>query len=164
MPDNRTLWVDRNGNRHTVEITVATAMRLKRELEIDLMACLQKPERLESLYQEFADNPCQVVAVLAEIEQADDPEGFAALFDGDALLAATDALLYAIADFFPQRQRSILLRLLTKTHELAAMQATTAEQQAHQKIDSFFTAASDSVTRGNGWNESPGLSVPAATT
>lgn len=149
-------WTDNQKNRHDVLITVAVARRLKAECELDLMACIRKPEGLHQILHRFADNPEEIVAALSVIEDSKDPTAFAGLFDGEALEAASEALLSGIADFFPSRPKKALLALLTRCKQAAEMTGDKAVEDIETLLNSpdFLTAVSTSITHGSGSNDS----------
>lgn len=149
-------WTDRNGKRHDVALTIGIARRLKSELQIDLLAPLKSLD-LEPVFRRLAEQPEQIVAVLHVVEHAADPDAFAELFDGEALESAGEALLQAICDFFPQRQRPILQKLLATCDRVATEISDRSLTRAIQIMDrpDFITELQQSLTRGNGSNASP---------
>jgi len=149
-------WLDRHGTRHDVAITIAVARRLQRELQIDLLAPLKTLD-LEPVFRRLAEHPEDIVGVLQIVDEAPDPEAFAELFDGEALESAGEALLQAICDFFPQRQRPVLQKLLATCDQAATQISDRSLTQAMQMMDQpdFITALQQSLIRGNGSSASP---------
>lgn len=163
-PDD-TRWFDRNGQRHDVLITLQEATRLRDECDLDLPKALVNSRYLQPVYQKLHEDPSRVVSALAVIEDVEDPEHFGSLFDGDALQQATDALLFAIAAFFPSRQRRVILTLLTKCREAAEATSDRGMDAALDLMNQpgFISELSESATRGNGSNDSwPSPDVPLA--
>lgn len=148
-------WLDRHGTRHNVAITIAVARRLQQELQIDLIAPLKTLD-LEPVFRRLAEHPEDIVAVLQIVDEAPDPDAFATLFDGQALESAGEALLQAIIDFFPDRQRPLLAKLLATCDRAATEISDRSLAQAIQIIDrpDFITELQQSLTRGNGSNAS----------
>lgn len=145
-------WIDRHGNSHHVSLSLVEAERLERELRIDLPGCLTHPEKLQEIYQRLHEQPSLVVGALAVIEDDQDPDDFAALFDGDALVSGTEALLFGIANFFPRRQRTVMVNLLMRCREAAETMSEKGLQAAIELMKSpeFLSGISESVTHGSG--------------
>ena len=117
---------DVNGKSWTVAVTVGSAMRVKEMCQIDLL------KLDESLYAELGD-PYKLVGVLYALcmKQAESssitPEQFGEGLCGDAIEHATDALLGAVADFFPSRRRTLLQKMTTAIKGVESLQLQKAE-------------------------------------
>lgn len=145
---------DRTGSEHQLEISYGTARTLKAECDLDLPACLTSPDKLVEIMKSLAD-PVTLVASLAVILKRPSVEELFELFDGDSLVAAETALIDAIIDFFPDRQRQILRRLLTSLNKHQQQTGQAAVSQAEAAIDrlDWSTVLNTSATHGNGLND-----------
>jgi hypothetical protein len=158
-------WHDRHNKRHTVEIDFHAAERMRDECDFDLLSCLNNSNKIEPLFQRLKDDITLPIQLLAVIEEAEHPEDFGKLFNGEAIVDAGNALVLEIIDFFPEPQKTILRKLHEKTSAIAQNLMTQATTAATEAIESpaFTTAVSELLTRGNGSNErSESSSTPAA--
>lgn len=140
-------FVDNENETWGVHIDPYTARRVRNAVGFDLLATFTA-EALSKL----ADDPALLVDVLYVVcrEQADargvTPEGFGSRLIGDAVESATDALLRALADFFPKWKRAILLRVLELTREAVDRDAALTEAALEDgAVDRAVLAA---LTRG----------------
>lgn len=150
-------FIDSAGREWAVTIDVTVRSRVLKDTDFDLFSVLE-----EGAIDKLND-PVTLVAVVHSL-CADDvaklnltPEQFARGMTGDALDAAAEALMGAIADFFPKRQREVMNRALAKGTQIA----DRSMELALQKIDQLdVTADRSSVSSGS----SPALpeSIPAA--
>lgn len=107
---------DANGREWLVKIDAPTIADVRKELSIDLA-------RLdERTFAALIDDPCLLVDVLwmvcrAQANGSTDRQ-FGEAICGDALDAATKALLDGVADFFPARKRLLLRSLGEKNAAL----------------------------------------------
>lgn len=109
---------DRAGRVFNLTITVGALARVKRETGVDLSRALSDDSALASLI--FGD-PAALVSVLYVLSGTDvDPEGFADGFDGPTVERATEALMAAVADFFPRARVAGAIResLTSKLRDL----------------------------------------------
>ena len=161
-----TTWHDRHGTAHRVDIDVVAARRLNDELGLDLLRCLTDAEHIYQIWQQLNGDTLQVVPVVGIIEDipADEADAFARLFNGEALKQATEAVLFAIADFFPARPATVLRRLLVKTEQTATALSAKSEATALRLIDDldFGLALNASPTPGSGSTVSSASRVPTA--
>lgn len=123
-------YKDRRGVEHSVEITLLHRRQIRERLEIDLVQCAHDMDALQRMLDEIStDDLCQW-EMLAIIEGVT-AEALMDAADGDTAVAASEALLGAIVDFFPQRSpvRAPLMTLLQKTRDSqeAAIQAARVE-------------------------------------
>jgi len=112
-------FTDQNGRQWTVSITVADVRRVRARLDVDLMEVLTS-----DLLQRLTLDPVAFVDVLWVLvepgvgETTD--EQFGQALAGDALQAATDAFLEALALFFPGPKRAVLLETIAKHKQYQA--------------------------------------------
>lgn len=137
-------FVDSVGRRWSLRITVGVIRRVRDALGIDLANILSDPEILTQLGRDVV----LLVDTLAVVcrpqmdEQGITEEQFAEGLLGDALEQATDALLRGIAEFFPEKKRGVVLRLLDKTAEMGA----ASLDQAMASIDSLSISGESSTS------------------
>lgn len=132
---NSRSFTDEQGRRWIVKITVATLKRVKELTDADLASVVEG-----ELLGRLSADPVLLCDVLyavckpqAEREQVTD-EQFGEALAGDALGAATEALLGAIVDFFPDRtRRDNLLRVLDKSKQVEA----EAQAQIGRRIEAL---------------------------
>jgi hypothetical protein len=109
---------DRAGSNWTIAIDAPTIRDIRSECQIDLAALDGKT------FEKLADDPVLLVDVLWVLcrEQAKTlsitSEQFGRLLVGDAIEAATDAMLAGIADFFPQRKSQLVTAMAAKASEI----------------------------------------------
>jgi hypothetical protein len=147
-------WTDNTGHPHPLKIDGATAKRLLRECDINLLTCLVDTGHIQKIIQRLADEPEVLMAACACCEGIDPKaqDHYFSLWDGDAFQTASVALLEAIADFFPVRPRQILTTLISKMIEAAEMvsgKALTAVMKQLEETD-FSSVVDRSQTRGGG--------------
>jgi hypothetical protein len=111
---------DADGRAWNLDVTIPVLRRVRDALGVELLD-LADPK--SDLFRKVARDPvllCDMLFVLcqkaAEAESVAD-EQFGRALRGDALEAATDALMRAIADFFPSGRKAILTSLLDKMSE-----------------------------------------------
>lgn len=150
-----TFWRDIDDVRHDARLNGLIAIRLRDECDFDILKALNDPEHLEKLVRRMADTTGELVSLLCVIEDCDEPEEFASLFDGDAYEAGFAALLNAIVDFFPSDQRQRLRRSLIKGLEAAQQIKASTLKAIDQQIDQtdFHSVLMSSLTRGNGTSD-----------
>ena len=113
-------FLDNRDREWTLTIDVNSIRRVRADPGIDLMGVLDGP-----LLIRLASDPVLLVDTLytlcaAQAETAKiSPEEFGQGLTGDAIEKAGNALLEALADFFPSRRRAILRQLLERAEELA---------------------------------------------
>jgi hypothetical protein len=123
-------YKDRRGVEHSVEITLLHRRQIRERLEIDLVQCAHEREALEAMLNEVStDDLCQW-EMLAIIEGTT-AEALMDAADGETAVAANEALIEAIIDFFPERSplKAPLREYIRKAMESqqAALQAVETE-------------------------------------
>lgn len=102
------VFTDRNKHQLTVNLTVGAIRKVRSETGIDLGSSLTDEKALASL---MFGSPDRLVSILYVLTGSTaDPDEFADAFDGPTLERATDALLQAIADFFPRSRIAAAIR------------------------------------------------------
>jgi len=103
-----------------IDITVATVERLRAlEDPVDLMEVVGG-----DLIERLGSDPVLMVRLLYDVlapqvkEQDVSPEDFGSAISGDVLEKAADALVEGIIDFFPPRQRNLLLQSWQKVKDI----------------------------------------------
>lgn len=143
-------YTDLNGHEWHIRITVADLERVKAECDgIDLLD-LVDPEseataRLANVY-----NLAAVLWTLLRPEaerRGISPEEYASGLAGDALNAAKDAMLEALAGFFPDPQRRRMLRQVWRLMREADATLTQAVQNA---LNNALAELSPGSISGNG--------------
>lgn len=123
-------FTDESGREYESRVTVATAIALKNRLEINLaeIAGGDLLERLEA-DTELLVNVLWLTVEKSAVALGVSQDEFADSLRGDVFRAAVDAMLGAIADFFPGPKRALLNELLAKSRrvdELATERAAAA--------------------------------------
>lgn len=123
-------WDDDKGETWTIDIHVGAIKRVRAATEVDLAAALEGKvlERLAEDVALFVD----ILWVLSadQAEKKDPPcteEDFASHLRGDAIDRATEAFLQELVDFFPQRRRKSLRKILEKRDLLEEKLLSLAE-------------------------------------
>ncbi len=116
-------FTDVAGRAWTLTLTVGSLIDVRRETGVDLAGALKSESALSDLI--FGD-PATLVSLLYVLCETQakaagvTPEQFGHGFDGRAVEAATEALLTAVADFFPRsRIGQAIRRNLAATMERA---------------------------------------------
>jgi hypothetical protein len=135
-----------------LEINVSSLKRVKSLLAINLLDVINGDSR-GGLLQDIAGNPellCDIIYTLIK-PQADaaavTDEQFGEAMAGDAIGAATDALLEELCDFFPQPRRGLMQNALKKIKQLEALgvergnQILTSDQLETKLMESIATAS-----------------------
>lgn len=109
---------DRAGREWQLTLSVAAMRAVKMQTGFDL-ARMFTPEAMTAL----ADDPGLMVDVLWVLVAEQRPkdmaeEDFAAVFDGDALEAAEEALTAAAIDFLPRSRRALMSSVRDKAQEI----------------------------------------------
>lgn len=129
-------FVDSEGREWQVRLTVGALGDVREEAGVDLGAALRSEQGLAELVLGDPAALVKVLWVLVESQSLDkdvDPVRFAHGFDGATLERATEALLAAVADFFPRSRvgkalRENLSAALTRMDDavLAKLQASSS--------------------------------------
>jgi len=124
---------DNTGRTWTVNVNIDAIKRVKSLLEVDLLAAVDG-----KLLERLVSDPvllCDIIYCIckpeADAKEISD-EDFGRSMAGDAIDAATTALLEELVDFFPSSRRAVLAKALAKLRKLEAMALEVAEQ----KLDS----------------------------
>lgn len=111
-------FTDREGRQWPVSINVTAIKRCRALVDVDIHALLN--DGFQGLAALLAD-PCKLVDVIFVLCQGEaekrgvTDEDFGAALAGDALMAATDAFLAELADFFPDpRERAGIRKVIEK--------------------------------------------------
>lgn len=121
---------DRNGDTWTLDVHIGTLRTVKQRLNIDLLNVMGT-----NLLQELAGDPENLVDVLYVLcSQQCDERGksdmeFGRLLVGDAIEDAMNALVGALIDFFPKRQREMLRKIWTKVQAAESQQMTMLDRK-----------------------------------
>jgi hypothetical protein len=114
-------FADNAGRTWAITVNVAAVKRVRELLAVNI---LEIADQKGKLLERLVEDPCLLCDVLwclvkpeAEAKGVTDEE-FGRALGGDALDAATDALLTEIADFFPKGRREVLRRILQKLTNL----------------------------------------------
>lgn len=153
-----TSYIDASGRERHLVLTVLHFERLRDRLGVDLLG---QPGL--SAVQEL--DLCRLVRVLHCLLDPDGPyEAFAASHVGDALDAASAALLEAYIRFFPQRQQ-VPLRILQEKQERALDELIVRMEELARTFDAASTleqtvrqtaaALQEPAASGNGSGERP---------
>ena len=128
-------FTDNAARAWTIQVNVDALKRVKSLLEVDLMEAVDG-----KLLQRMLDEPillCDIIYALCK-PQADaasvTDEDFGRAMAGDAIDNATQALLEELVDFFPQRRRALLTKVLDKLKKLDSLALATVTDRI-EKID-----------------------------
>ena len=148
---------DKAGRAWTVAVNVDAIKRVRSLLGVDLMDAVGG-ELLERL---VADPVllCDVIYALCKPEadaRSVSDEEFGRAMAGDAIEAATTALLEELTDFFPSRRRRLLKRAMEKMDRLQELALQAAE--ARLESGEFEERLRAELESGNWSGNSPGSS------
>ncbi len=155
---------DNAGRSWTIALNVGALKRVRALCDVDLMAAVEGKlvERLVSDPVLLCDVLYAVCKAEADVKGISDEE-FGQALSGDAIDAATTALLEELVDFFPKRRREVLRTALAKMNALqeksvqAAMvflQGPELDRRVEDAINGVLKAGSFGPSSGN----SPGAS------
>lgn len=122
---------DSLGKSWSLGLTVGLLREIRSKAGVDLGKAFTSEESLNQILFGEADSLVKVLWVVCEKqaqERGVSPEQFAYLFDGASIERATEALLSAVADFFPRSRIGRALK--DKLKEIL----TEAEDQAIQSL------------------------------
>jgi len=110
-----------------IEVNVHAVKRVRGALELDLLGVMEG-----GVLEDLINDPvllCDMIYVLCK-PQADEAgitdEDFGRAMAGDAIDAATTAVLEGLADFFPRPRREVLRKAIKKIGKLEAMAMNAA--------------------------------------
>ena len=128
-------FTDNAARAWTIQVNVDALKRVKSLLDVDLMEAVDG-----KLLQRMLDEPillCDIIYAMCK-PQADaasvTDEDFGRAMAGDAIDNATQALLEELVDFFPQRRRALLTKVLDKLKKLDSLALATVTDRI-EKID-----------------------------
>ena len=155
-------FTDNAGRDWQVAVNVDAIKRVKGLLDVDLMEAVNA-----ELLGRLADDPvllCDVIYCVCK-PQADErsvsDEDFGRAMAGDAIDAATTALLEDLVDFFPKRRRELLGKALMKLRALEnrAFEAAAARLDSgelERRMEAELAKADDELaTHGEPSTDSP---------
>ena len=121
-------FTDNAGRTWTVTVNVDAIKRVRDLAQVNLLEVVEG-----KLIERLVSDPlllCDVIYCLckpeADAKNVSDTD-FGRAMAGDAIDAATTALLEELVDFFPQARRRVLAKALTKLRSLEQMVASRAE-------------------------------------
>ena len=123
-------FADNAGRTWTVAINVDCIRRVKKLLDVNLLDAIEG-----KLIEQLVSDPvllCDVIYVICKPEadaQSVSDEEFGRAMAGDAIDAATNALLEELADFFPSGKRQVLRKALAKLKVLEAKSIDLANKR-----------------------------------
>ena len=140
------IFKDNQGRTWTLCINVDAIKRVKAMINVNLLDALDG-----KLIERLSSDPvllCDVIYALlktdADVLKVTD-ENFGQSMSGDAIEAATAALLEELIDFFPQRRRQILTKALAKIREIETKGMDLADKKmATLNVDSLLSTLSES--------------------
>jgi hypothetical protein len=157
MDSNMATFKDTAGREWQVAIDAPKIMRIREDCDSKFL--LSDGER-DNTYERLLADPvllCRVIFLLCHKEIADrslSEEEFYLGVIGDAIDAATEAMLKAIISFTPRRTREVLEVCAAKTEKfqqlavakaLAKINDPTLEARLMEKIDADLTQALDQI-------------------
>lgn len=140
---------DENGKPWTLSVNIGTVKAVKSLAKIDLLDL-----RDGNLFTDLASDPVKLGDVLWVLCQEEAKAAgigelqFATALAGDALEAATAALLEEIVDFFPKPQREVLRKALSKGRQLQEQQMAKALRQLEDTIDNWNPSEETAASGG----------------
>jgi hypothetical protein len=146
-------FADTSARTWAITVNVAAVKRVRELLQVNL---LEIADQKAKLLERLVDDPCLLCDILfclvkpeADAKGISD-EDFGRALAGDALGAATDALLSEIADFFPKGRREIMQRILAKLTALQDKATSLAlmkldDPELDRQMEAELTAAMEAV-------------------
>jgi hypothetical protein len=155
-------FTDTQGRIWTIAITIDAVKRVRALTGTDLLAVAGGDllERLSSDPVLLADVLYAVVKPEADAQQVSDAD-FGRALAGDAIGAATTALLQDVVDFFPAPKRALLAKALGKLQDVQAMALAAASARV-DALDS--TSLVDQALRSgpsSGGSPASSAAIPA---
>ena len=123
-------FTDNAGRTWTVTVNVDSIKRVKSLLSVNLLEAIEG-----KLLEKLVADPvllCDILYCLCKPQadaQAIKDEDFGRAMAGDAIDAATTALLEELADFFPRPKRELLQKALGKLRKLESIALTAAGER-----------------------------------
>lgn len=131
------VFKDSTGHQWTVEINVNARKKVLADTSVNGVGGVDLFAAIDGAFQQQVQDPAKLVAVLYSLCETQaaaagiTPEQFAARFVGDSIEDASGALMRAIVDFFPSRQREVMTKALAKGMEVVDL----ASKMALDEID-----------------------------
>ena len=138
---------DNTGNTWSIPINVGTIKRVRSLLDVNLLDAVEG-----KLLEQLIHDPillCDIIYVVCEPDAtkrgvSDDEFGHA--MAGDAIDAATTALLEELVDFFPNGKRQILNKALAKLRTFETKALAAADKRLDDpELDRKLTAAIEKI-------------------
>lgn len=154
-----------DGQRWNVEVNPVSVDKVKAELGLDLLDIASKEA---NVFGRLGESPQLLVATLYILceEQIDkrqtEPEAFGKSFKtGDVLEGATEALINALLNFFPQRKRELLEKMVTASRNMEDRLMEKAHLLIDKKLDveleSLLARLDSNFSGSAGFSASPDL-------
>ncbi len=149
-------FTDRTGREWTIDANVTSLRRVRSLVGVDLMQMVTPRGEDEAVIVKLLRDPCLLVDVIYAICKPDadrqriSDEAFGQAMAGDALDAATQALLEELPDFFPSRRdRERARRILAKIDGLIdqvndQLDALTSDEAIDQRFQALISAGATS--------------------
>jgi len=159
-------FTDNAGRTWTVALNVTTTKQVKSLAGVDLMQIIADGGKLIEMLVSDPVLLCDVIFALCK-DQADTQKisdiDFGRSMAGDAIEAATSALLEELVDFFPRGKREVLRRALAKMRLyeekfLKAAQARLDDPVTEQAMDQAVARVLASSTPGASSGNAPASS------
>ena len=133
-------FTDTKGETWTISINLGAALRLKQELEIDLLSELKTPDQAFKYVASLDDDRFKLGQIIYILAKPANPRKtqddlFEAL-DQETIEAAYMALMEAVIDFFPKSLREQMRKVLDKTMVIQAENREGLLKQSAEMIDS----------------------------
>lgn len=127
---------DIQNNNYNIAITMGKVKQVKESVGIDLLSVFDKPDEMDKVNDPM--NMVDIIYVLCKDQiarthsNAENVEvAFGESLDGDSLETASNAFMRALVDFFPQKKKKHLKKMLDRTEELMTQQ----DEKIAKKID-----------------------------
>lgn len=137
-------FTDLKGREHSVEITLATAITLKKDLGVDI-GNVNAIDKISGDWETLVNVLCVACRASFETHGLKTPEDVAECLGGDVLDAAATALWDAMADFFPPLKRQAFRGMLDKSKEVEALARKQIEQELKDVTPEAILAMSSNL-------------------
>jgi len=138
---------DNTGNTWSIAINVGTIKRVRSLLDVNLLDAVEG-----KLLEQLIHDPillCDIIYVVCEPDAAKrgvNDEEFGQAMAGDAIDAATTALLEELVDFFPNGKRQILNKALAKLRTFETKALAAADKRLDDpELDRKLNAAIEKI-------------------
>lgn len=127
---------DKNGGEWNLSLTVGLLGRIRERTQVDIGKAMRSNDGLAEVLFAEPETLVRILWIVCE-QQAEkreaSPEQFADLFDGPTIEGATEALLGAVADFFPRSKISKLIK--ARLPEMLAKMDEQSEKEVNRMLD-----------------------------